>query len=93
MTTTRPADIEDENLTDHIIDDLYHLGLIEYESISRLYRTDDLPAVIARVTQLDRQRLAQYLRTVAGGARKTGDRAHADGIVTAAAIVESGGAA
>lgn len=47
-----PAGIQDESLTDHIIDDLVALTLVRYEPLSQQYWTDDLPDVIKHVATL-----------------------------------------
>lgn len=90
--TTRPADIEDENLVDHIIDDLIAGEDVHYQPLSGHHWTDDLPAVIQRVAHLVRTRDAQHLRTIAGGALATGNPAYSAGMTHAARIVEAGGA-
>ena len=89
---TRPADLEDENLVDHIIDDLRADELLYYEPISGQHWTNDLTAAIERVAYLVRRRDGEHLRSIAGGARATGNKTYADGIAHAAVMVEAGGA-
>jgi len=84
----RPQHTEDESLTDHIIDDLTVGDLIYYEPLSGQHWTNDLPAVIERVAELVRWRVAEEIRAASNARRKTHAAAYVAGMHVAGRVAE-----
>ena len=82
-----PAGIQDESLTDHIIDDLVALTLVRYEPLSQQYWTDDLPDVIKHVVQLVLARASTDV-IVKGWGKANGRKDFRHGLYEGAQIVK-----